>query len=104
MKLTSDLENLRLFECKFYGPTNKKCSSVKIFDARFKKSVIVSRHIDLNFSEKTLERIDDSSDVALYYLRDVLDIKILFQAWNEKTNMHYFLTNDFSTQLSGIRG
>ena len=82
------MQNLRMFEVKYLGATDKRGARVRITDTRNKKSVLLKKHYDF----------DLAIDQAIHYLTS-LGIKLEHRAWNEINGKDYLLTNDFSTQL-----
>ena len=84
------MQNLRMFEVKYLGPTNHRGSRVKITDTRFKKSVILSKSYNY----------DDILDQAKDFLKSK-GIELVSRSWNESTGTDYLLTNDFQTQIKG---
>ena len=84
------MQNLRMFEVKYLGPTNHRGSRVKITDTRFKKSVTLSKSYNY----------DDILDQAKDFLKSK-GIELVSRSWNESTGTDYLLTNDFQTQIKG---
>lgn len=84
------MNNLRMFEVRFIGPSNFRPARVKITDLRHGKSVTLSYDYDY----------DRASKQAVDYLAK-RGIPVVSQAWDEKTKKDYLLSDNFTTDLKG---
>ena len=76
----------RAFKVKYLGPTNFRCSRVKITDTRFNKSKTVSYDYQFN----------GALDIAINYL---WSIGIKIEALGLSDNTEILLTEDFTSQI-----
>lgn len=84
------MQNLRMFEVKYLGPTNTRGSRVKITDTRFQKSVILSKSY----------KFDDVLEQAKEFLESK-GIKLVSRTWDERTKNDYLMTDNFVSQIKG---
>lgn len=82
------MKNLRMFEVKYLGQTDRRGSRIKIRDTRFERFVTFSYDSSAG----------DSWEQAYNYLQD-RNIAILFHSWDEKTGLSYLFTEDFEKEL-----
>jgi len=83
------IENVRIFEAVYLGPTNSMGARVKINDLRF----LVSKTIPYNY------KLNSEGQVATEYLNSV-GIKIF--AKGETKNSAFLFSKDFSGQIKNI--
>lgn len=87
-KNRASLPNYRVFEVKFYGPTDTRGSRIKITDHRFEKSRFFSYRHDVSGSI-------DNGYLRLYEL----GINVVGQGEGDKS--YFLFSDDFETQLDG---